>query len=101
MLDRLLHRSVVLNLDGESYRLRAHQEAAEQLRNATTGTPRSLLPRLTQDREIRRAKNRGVFLRTIMSTDAKNVRLPCHLYGCLRDNPDQVLPWRHITRHVF
>jgi DNA replication protein DnaC len=43
MLDRLLHRSVVLNLDGESYRLRAHQDAAEQLRKATTGTPKPLL----------------------------------------------------------
>lgn len=43
MLDRLLHRSVVLNLDGDSYRLRAHHDAAEQLRRATTGTPRSLL----------------------------------------------------------
>ncbi|MFF5790423.1 ATP-binding protein [Paeniglutamicibacter sp. NPDC012692] len=43
MLDRLLHRSVVLNLDGESYRLRNHHEAAEQLRKATTGTPTNLL----------------------------------------------------------
>ena len=25
MLDRLLHRSVVFNIDGDSYRLRAHQ----------------------------------------------------------------------------
>lgn len=31
MLDRLLHRSVVINLDGESYRLRDHQAAAEPL----------------------------------------------------------------------
>ena len=30
MLDRLLHRSVVLNLDGESYRLRDHHAAAEK-----------------------------------------------------------------------
>lgn len=43
MLDRLLHRSVVLNLDGESYRLRNHQAAAEQLRKVTTGTPANLL----------------------------------------------------------
>lgn len=43
MLDRLLHRSVVLNLDGESYRLRNHHAAAEQLRKATTGTPANLL----------------------------------------------------------
>jgi IstB-like ATP binding protein len=38
MLDRLLHRSVVINLDGESYRLRDHHAAAETLRQAATGT---------------------------------------------------------------
>ena len=38
MLDRLLHRSVVVNLDGESYRLRDHHAAADTLRRATTGT---------------------------------------------------------------
>jgi hypothetical protein len=38
MLDRLLHRSVVINLDGESYRLRDHHAAADNLRRATTGT---------------------------------------------------------------
>jgi IstB-like ATP binding protein len=38
MLDRLLHRSVVINLDGESYRLRDHHAAAETLRRAATGT---------------------------------------------------------------
>jgi hypothetical protein len=32
MLDRLLHRSVVLNLDGDSYRLRDHNARAEKLR---------------------------------------------------------------------
>ena len=32
MLDRLLHRSVVLNIDGQSYRMRAHQARAERLR---------------------------------------------------------------------
>jgi hypothetical protein len=32
MLDRLVHRSVVINLDGESYRLRDHHAAAETLR---------------------------------------------------------------------
>lgn len=37
MLDRLLHRSVVLNLVGESYRSRDHQAAAGELRTATTG----------------------------------------------------------------
>ena len=39
MLDRLLHRSVVVTLDGDSYRLRDHQARAENLRKATTGTP--------------------------------------------------------------
>ena len=33
MLDRLLHRSVVFNIDGPSYRLRAHQAHARALRN--------------------------------------------------------------------
>ena len=42
LLDRLLHRSVVLNLDGDSYRLRAHQARADTLRRTTTGTPRPL-----------------------------------------------------------
>jgi DNA replication protein DnaC len=40
LLDRLLHRCVVLTLDGESYRLRNHQAAAETLRRATTATSR-------------------------------------------------------------
>lgn len=34
MLDRLLHRSVVLNLDGDSYRLRAHNARGNALRHA-------------------------------------------------------------------
>jgi DNA replication protein DnaC len=38
MLDRLLHRAVVINLDGDSYRLRTHHHEAEQLRRITTGT---------------------------------------------------------------
>ncbi len=42
MLDRLLHRSVVINLDGESYRLRDHQAAAETLRRTTTGNRQQL-----------------------------------------------------------
>lgn len=42
LLDRLLHRSVVLNLDGDSYRLRAHQARADTLRRTTTGNPRPL-----------------------------------------------------------
>ena len=42
LLDRLLHRSVVLNLDGDSYRLRDHQARADTLRKATTGTRQPL-----------------------------------------------------------
>jgi hypothetical protein len=42
MLDRLLHRSVVINLDGESYRLRDHHAAADTLRRASTGTRQPL-----------------------------------------------------------
>jgi DNA replication protein DnaC len=36
MLDRLLHRSVVFNIDGESYRMRAHRARAERLAQAVT-----------------------------------------------------------------
>ncbi len=42
MLDRLLHRSVVLNLDGDSYRLRDHQARTDTLRRTTTGNRRPL-----------------------------------------------------------
>lgn len=42
MLDRLLHRSIVVNLDGESYRLRDHHAAAETLRRTTTGNRQPL-----------------------------------------------------------
>jgi DNA replication protein DnaC len=38
MLDRLLHRSVVLTLDGDSYRLRDHHARNDTLRRTTTGT---------------------------------------------------------------
>ena len=38
MLDRLLHRSVVMNLDGDSYRLRDHHARTDTLRRTTTGT---------------------------------------------------------------
>jgi DNA replication protein DnaC len=41
MLDRLLHRSVVFNITGDSYRMRAHRARTEQLRkgiNPTTTT---------------------------------------------------------------
>jgi len=36
------HRSVVLNLDGDSYRLRAHHAANDTLRRTTTGTRQPL-----------------------------------------------------------
>ena len=39
MLDRVLHRSVVMNLDGDSYRLRDHQARNETLRRTTTANP--------------------------------------------------------------
>ena len=42
MLGRLLHRSVVLNLDGDSYRLRDHHAKNEALRATATGTRRPL-----------------------------------------------------------
>jgi len=42
LLDRLLHRSVVLNLDGDSYRLREHHARNETLRATTTGTRQPL-----------------------------------------------------------
>ena len=44
MLDRLLHRSVVINLDDEFYRLRDHQAAAETPRRTTTGARQQLHP---------------------------------------------------------
>lgn len=43
MLDRLLHRSVVLNLDGDSYRLRDHHARNDKLRATTTGNTRQPL----------------------------------------------------------
>ncbi|MFZ5852216.1 MAG: IS21-like element helper ATPase IstB [Actinomycetota bacterium] len=36
MLDRLLHRGVVVGIDGPSYRLRSHQARAEHLRQAVS-----------------------------------------------------------------
>ncbi len=42
LLDRLLHRSVVLALEGDSYRLRDHQARTDTLRTATTGTRQPL-----------------------------------------------------------
>ena len=35
---RLLHRSVVFNIDGESYRIRAHRARADKLRKAVKPT---------------------------------------------------------------
>lgn len=43
LLDRLLHRSAVLHLDGESYRLRDHQAAADKLRRANQPPTRNPL----------------------------------------------------------
>ena len=42
MLDRLLHRSVVFNITGDSYRLRAHQ--ARNRQHTTTGRPTTITP---------------------------------------------------------
>jgi hypothetical protein len=55
MLDRLLHRSVVINLDGESYRLRDHQAAAETLRRTAIGNRQQLHSPLLTGEEFRRA----------------------------------------------
>lgn len=41
MLDRLLHRSVVLNLEGESYRMRAHRARVENLRKGVRTASRA------------------------------------------------------------
>ena len=38
MLDRLLHRSVVINIDGDSYRMRAHRARAESLRKGVAAS---------------------------------------------------------------
>jgi DNA replication protein DnaC len=38
MLDRLLHRSVVLNINGDSYRMRSHRARADAVRRAATGS---------------------------------------------------------------
>jgi DNA replication protein DnaC len=40
MLDRLLHRSVVFNIDGQSYRMRAHRARAEATRKAVAANGR-------------------------------------------------------------
>jgi DNA replication protein DnaC len=38
MLDRLLHRSVVINIDGDSYRMRSHRARADATRRAVNGS---------------------------------------------------------------
>jgi len=38
MLDRLLHRSVVLNINGDSYRMRSHRARADATRRAVAGS---------------------------------------------------------------
>ena len=38
MLDRLLHRSVVFDIAGDSHRMRAHRARAENLRKAVRGS---------------------------------------------------------------
>jgi DNA replication protein DnaC len=39
MLDRLLHRSVVFNITGDSYRMRTHRARADKLRAGAKATP--------------------------------------------------------------
>ena len=39
LLDRLLHRGIVVAIDGPSYRMRAHQQRTEQLRKAIAARP--------------------------------------------------------------
>jgi len=38
LLDRLLHRSVVINIEGDSYRMRSHRARAEATRRAAAGS---------------------------------------------------------------
>ncbi|MGH8989315.1 MAG: IS21-like element helper ATPase IstB [Acidimicrobiales bacterium] len=38
LLDRLLHRSVVVNIEGDSYRMRSHRARAEATRRAVAGS---------------------------------------------------------------
>jgi len=48
LLDRLLHRSVVIDITGDSYRLRDHQARTQPLRRALTGAPRDPDRRVTK-----------------------------------------------------
>jgi len=41
LLDRLLHRCTLLQVDGHSYRMRAHRAQVESLRRTITATPPS------------------------------------------------------------
>jgi DNA replication protein DnaC len=41
LIDRLLHRGVIVGIDGPSYRMRSHQARANALRTAITKTPRT------------------------------------------------------------
>lgn len=43
MLDRLLHKSAVIQIEGESYRMRAHRARAETLRQAVMAPPREIV----------------------------------------------------------
>ena len=45
MLDRLLHRSVVFNIDGDSYRMRAHRARAERVRKGWSSAQEDELAR--------------------------------------------------------
>ena len=38
LVDRLLHKGVILGIDGPSYRMRAHQQRADTIRRAATGS---------------------------------------------------------------
>ncbi|MGH3504298.1 MAG: ATP-binding protein [Nocardioidaceae bacterium] len=40
ILDRLLHKGIVVAIDGPSYRMRAHQARAETLRHTLAGGKR-------------------------------------------------------------
>lgn len=55
LLDRLLHRCVVLNLDGDFYRLREHQARGEGLRAACAETRQPLRRTRHRDGDFPRA----------------------------------------------
>jgi len=52
MLDRLLHRSVVLNIDGDSYRMRSHRARAEATRRAIARQTPPKEPRSDEEAQI-------------------------------------------------